>query len=170
MNIRAELDREHSKDVTNKIVIYVAGDRSRMKELVDLMLGNDHRICQRAAWPLSVIAEKNSSQLKPHFRKLLNKLKEEGNHPAINRNILRAFQYIEIPDKYEGETLDECFILLNKVDSPLAIKVFAMQVIFNLTQKYPELCNELKLSIESQWDNQSAGFHSRGRKILKSIK
>lgn len=44
-----------------------------------------------------------------------------------------------------------------------------MTAIFNLSAKYPEIKPELKLLIEMQLPNGSAGFISRGKKILKKL-
>jgi hypothetical protein len=44
-----------------------------------------------------------------------------------------------------------------------------MTVLFNIVKKYPELKDELKMSIEDQLPYGSAGFKSRGRRILKSL-
>ena len=44
-----------------------------------------------------------------------------------------------------------------------------MDVLFNITKKFPELREELRLSIEDQMPFGSAGFLSRGTKILKLL-
>ena len=44
-----------------------------------------------------------------------------------------------------------------------------MTVLGNLVKKYPEIKNELKYVIEEQFADQTAGFRSRGKKILKAI-
>ncbi|NNF02300.1 MAG: hypothetical protein HKN22_06415 [Bacteroidia bacterium] len=170
MNFKKLLDVEHSKELTNRIVEHVINNPNKMGDLVDLMINANPRIRQRAAWPLSMIAQKDPAILKPHLPELCKELKAKNNHPAINRNILRALQYIDIPNKYHSLVIDNSFRLLNSHDEPVAIKVFGMQVLFNLTKYHPDLKNELVASIEQQWNNTSVGFKSRGRKILKSLK
>jgi hypothetical protein len=39
----------------------------------------------------------------------------------------------------------------------------------NLAKDYPEIKTELKLLIEDQLPHQTAGFKSRGKKILKEL-
>jgi len=140
-----------------------------MKEIVDLILDAPFRITQRAAWPLSVVAEKHPELLIPHLPILVKKLEETGNHPAVNRNIVRALQYITIPDKLAGQVLDHCFKFLNSNDEPLAVRVFSMTVIHNMVGKYPDIKLELASSIEAHMDQQTSGFRARGRKILKQL-
>ena len=169
MNFYTSLQAEHSKALTTKIVKEIISQPKRMKEIVDLILDAPYRITQRAAWPLSVVAEKHPKILEPYMPILIKKLGEKGNHPAINRNIVRALQYISIPKKLEALVLDHCFKFLNSNDEPLAVRVFSMTVIHNLVDKYPDIKHELASSISAHIDQQSAGFTSRGRKILKVL-
>jgi len=54
-------------------------------------------------------------------------------------------------------------------DQPVAIKVHAMQVIANHLDLYPELAFELRGGIEDQWDKNSVGFKSRGKRVLQGL-
>ena len=44
-----------------------------------------------------------------------------------------------------------------------------MQVLYNVCQKEPDLANELKIVIEEFLPHGTAGFKSRGGKILKKL-
>ena len=169
MNFYAALEAEQSKALTNKIVGEIIQEPSRMKEIIDLIMDAPYRITQRAAWPLSVVAEKHPELLVPYLPILVKKLEEKGNHPAVNRNIVRALQYIRVPEDLEGTVLNNCFNLLNSRDEPLAVRCFSMTVIHNLVDKYPDIKHELASSITAQLPHQTAGFRSRGTKILKAL-
>ena len=169
MNFHAALKAEQSKALTTKIVAEIIEEPKRIIEIVNLIFDAPYRITQRAAWPLSVIAEKHPELLLDYLPALVKKLEEKGNHPAVNRNIVRALQYISVPEELEGQVLDNCFNLLNSKDEPLAVRCFSMTVIHNLVEKYPEIKHELASSITAQLPHQTAGFRSRGRKILKAI-
>jgi hypothetical protein len=88
---------------------------------------------------------------------------------AVKRNTLRVLRYVEIPEDLMGIAADICFKYLLSGKEPVAVKVHAMDVLFNITRKFPELKEELKLAIEDQMPFGSAGFRSRGGKILKSL-
>jgi hypothetical protein len=51
----------------------------------------------------------------------------------------------------------------------VAIKAFALTVLQNLSAVYPDIKPELKLIIEERWPHETAAFHSRARKILKTM-
>lgn len=170
MNFSNLLENTHSKATTTLIVDEIEANPSRLDELMQLLLGNDSLLAQRAAWPFSFVAEKNPELVKKYIPKLIEKLEIKDDHPAIKRNILRAFQYFNFSSEHEGKLLNISFNLLNDFEQPVAIKVFAMTVVYNLSKKYPEIKNELKISIENLLPNGSAGIKSRGNKILKKIK
>ena len=83
--------------------------------------------------------------------------------------ILRLMQEIELPEAYHGEIMDMCFTYLESPKESLAVKVFSMSVLGNLTKYYPEIKTELKLIIEEQLPHQSAGFKSRAKQVLKQL-
>ncbi|MBL4754996.1 MAG: hypothetical protein JKY52_15540 [Flavobacteriales bacterium] len=169
MNFRDALKAEQSKALTTQIVAEIIEEPRRIIEIIHLIFDAPYRITQRAAWPLSVIAEKHPELLLDHLPALVMKLEEKGNHPAVNRNIVRALQYISVPEELEGPVLDNCFKLLNSKEEPLAVRCFSMTVIHKLVDKYPEIKHELASSITAQMPHQTAGFISRGRKILKAL-
>ncbi len=169
MDIRKELELEHSKKNTTKIVNEICRSPKKMNELMQVFINSPYRISQRAAWPLSYIAEKRPELLANYYDLLINQLNATDNHPAVTRNILRAFQFVDIPEEHQGNVLDVSFNLLNNPNEPIAVKAFSMTVIFNLSKKYPDIIPELKASIESLMPNASAGIKNRGNKILKAI-
>ena len=170
MDFRKELLKGHSKQITMEITREIISKPGRMEELVHLFLHDERSVTQRASWPLSVIAEHQSNLLFPYMELLLDKLEIEGEHPAIRRNIVRAFQYMKIPEEFQGRTTDICFKLLNSPSEPIAVRAFCMTVLFNVSKEWPELQRELKVSIEDQMENySSAGIVSRGKKILKQL-
>jgi hypothetical protein len=107
--------------------------------------------------------------LTPHIEKLILNLQHENLHDAIKRNTVRVLQNANIPESLHGILVDICFKYLQNPSEAIAIKVFSMTILFNLTNYYPELKDELKFVLEEQFPFQSAGFRSRAGKILKQI-
>lgn len=169
MDIRESLLEEHSKQQALKIAGWIGKDEDRFAELVALMLNKEYRISQRAAWVLTHCLDQYPELLLPHLDELIQNLRDNTQHQAIRRNTVRALQFVDIPEELLGEAADICFQFLADVNEPVAVRVHAMSVLWNICQKEPELSEELKLIIEDQWEYGSAGFHSRGRKILKAI-
>jgi hypothetical protein len=169
MNIREALLFEHSKAQTDKIVTYIGNDESHFDELMQLFFHDECRIVQRAAMAVGWSGLRNPSFLPKYMGEMIDYLGREGVHDAVKRNILRILHDLVILEEYEGKLTDICFDLILKPDEPSAIKAFAMTVLSNICQKYPELAQELCLIIRENWEHESPAFKSRGRKILKQF-
>jgi hypothetical protein len=169
MNIRTELEREHSKEQALRIAHYAVQNKKQFKELMNCYTDEDYRLSQRAAWSVSWAAKNNPSMIEPYIGVLVKRLQEPGVHPAVVRNAVRVLEDIELPEQYHGEVMNSCFAFIENPATPAAIKAFSLTVLFNLSRQYPEIKPELQLIIEERWDTETAAFRSRGKKILKKI-
>jgi hypothetical protein len=170
VSLKEVILKEHSKRQCDKVVASIGNSAPRFSELVNLFLEGPYRVTQRAAWPLSCCLEKNPTLIQPHLKKILNYSMKPGVHDAVKRNVVRLLQFIEVPKRLQGLTAAICFQFFNNKKEPIAIRVFSMTVLSNLAKKLPELKNELIPLIEDQMPYGSAGFISRGRKVLKELK
>lgn len=168
MNIREELLKERSKGHSERIAAAIGSGSEKFNDLVQLMLSGESPVSQRAAWVMSKCVDKNSGIILPHIELLVRTLKN-NNDNALKRCILRALQAVEIPQNLFGITTDQCFKFLESNKEAIAIKVFAMSVLFNICQQLPDLKNELRLILEDQLPYGSAGFKSRAQKILREL-
>ncbi len=170
MNLLKIILQEHSKAQMQRIVTYVGADKKKFAELISLFLAGSYRVTQRTAWPLSYCAEQHPELIKPHLKKIIDFLGKPDEHDAVRRNILRVFQFIPIPKSLQGKMVDLCFTFLSDGKQPVAIRVFAMTVLANIAKENPELKNEIIPLVEDQMPFGSAGFRSRGRKVLQGLK
>jgi hypothetical protein len=168
MNLLEELPKALSKLQTLAIANYIGDDKERFKELLDIFLNRDYRFSQRASAVLNACASTNPELIGPYVNLLLDNLKNPV-HNAVIRNTIRVLQFIEIPEEAMGGAAEICFNLLQSRKEPVANRVFAMTVLYNISCKHPELKDELKLVIEDQLPYSSAAFKSRGSKILKKL-
>ncbi len=167
MNLQEEILKEHSKAQCLKIVQWVGNSQQHFDELFHLFLTGDYRVTQRAAWPLSYCVEANPSFIKKNFTKLINNLQQPNLHNAIKRNTVRLLQYVDIPQKLQGQVMDICFGYVASPKEAVAVKAFSLTVLGNLAKLYPEILPEIKLLIEDQLPNQTAAFKSRAAYFLK---
>jgi hypothetical protein len=162
------LAEEHSKQQCDRIVKYIGKDKLRFAELMRLFFKGEYRITQRAAWPLSNIVWLHPELISPYFKPLLDNLDKKGLHVAVVRNTVRLLQDVDIPEKYHGRVMNQCFAYVAAPETPIAVKAFSLTVLENLSKKYPDILPELKLLIEEQWDQAPPAFRSRARKILRT--
>jgi hypothetical protein len=169
MDLEKLLRAEHSKRQCDRIVAYVGGDKDRFAQLIDLFFRGEYRITQRAAWPLSYCVRSNPELITPYYKQLLDNLRRKDIHVAVVRNTVRLLQDVPIPKRWHGRVMSVCFEFVEDPATPIAVKAFALSILSNLSNDYPEIRGELKTLIESQWEQATPAFRSRARKILKGM-
>ena len=166
--IKELLVAEHSKVQTLRVVDYIGEDNDKFEALMHLFFAENWILNQRASWPMPLIVESYPELISPYLEKLIKNL-ENPSHNAVVRNTVKLLQGIDIPEKFQGQVINICMKLLSDPKESVANRVFSMTVIYNISKKWPDLQNELRLLIESQMESESPGFKSRGRKILKGM-
>ena len=169
MNLETEILREHSKHQSVRIANWVGSDKRRFRELMDLFLRGEYRVTQRAAWIVKHCADKHPELVYPYFDEMIDRMLQPGVHVAVKRNAIRILQDVDIPRQIAGKIATVCFEMLGSAKEPIAVKVFSMSVLANIARREPDLKREICILIEQQMPTGSAGFRSRGRKILKQL-
>lgn len=170
MDIREEILKEHSKEKALEIMQYIGNDPERIAEMMELFLHDEnYRVNQRIAWVVGHVAERYPSMFIPYLPAMIKNL-DHPSHDAGIRNTVRIWQDIDIPEPLMGEIADRCFTYLTSPQAPIAVRVFSMTVLFNITKTWPELGHELVQIIEEHLPYGSAGFKSRGKKIIAAIR
>ncbi len=170
MKLRDTILEEHSKKQCLKIVAWVGDDKARFGELMKLMLTDEYRVAQRAAYPIGYCVEKYPSLIKPWIGKMIKKMEDRTAHDAVRRNALRIFEEVDIPEKYCGILFDRSVKFLHDLSEPIAVRAFAISVMSNIAQKYPDLKNEVKINAESLLHCGIPALESRGKRSLREIK
>jgi hypothetical protein len=134
-----------------------------------LFLKGEYRTTQRAAWIIKHCADEHRELILPYLDAMIDRMLEPGVHDAVRRNVIRILQDIDIPRRQEGKIATVCFDMLASMNEPIAVRVFSMTVLANIAQKEPDLKNEIRILVERQMLNGSAGFRSRGAQVLRSL-
>lgn len=169
MDLKEAILKEHSKKQAQFITEYIGNNQDLFDELMTHFFSNEYRVTQRAAWIMTHCTEKNPQLINPHLEKMVYNLKEEKIHVAVKRNTVRLLQGVEIPEDLLGTAADCCFNFLLNPNEAVAVKIFSMTILYNICKKEPDLANELKIVIEEFLPHGTAGFRSRGKKILKGL-
>lgn len=168
MNIQQALQAEHSKTQSHRIADHIGANPVRFAMLMDLCLGNDPELARRAAWTVGHCTDRHPELILPHLESIFARLRGKT-HVAIRRNLVRALQFIDLPEEWLGEAADICFTYLANHNETAAVRVFSMTALWNICQQEPDLAHELKLLIEEHLPYATAGFKNRGNKILAAI-
>ena len=149
-----------------RIVDYVGDDPERFSELMDVFLSDEYRPVQRASWSVNCCVEKHPQLAAPYFARLLSLLERDDVHTGAHRNILRMFQFVDVPARYRGKLYDICTGFLDDMSRPVAVRVFALSVAAKIAGGEEALIKELQLMAERQIPRTSAALHARAKKVF----
>jgi hypothetical protein len=147
----------------------VKTDTTLFNQLFQNVLSGDRRLAWRSCWILDCASEDFPDLLEgkiPHIIAALLVTKDS----SLKRHFTRILCRYTIPEEYQGAIIDRCFGLMVPVE-PAAVRVNAMQLLFNISQQIPDLKGELKLVIEALLEEGgSAGFVNRCGKLLRQLR
>ncbi|MEM8523799.1 MAG: hypothetical protein AAGG68_04105 [Bacteroidota bacterium] len=170
--IRELLLAKHSRAQMLRIVEIIKTEPGRTAGLMQLFLGKDKLLSQRAAWAVRHLSQQVPELVEPYLESMVGNLRRRSDlHDAIKRNTLGILDEVEVTtyDYMWGELVSTCFDYLTDFDTKVGIKCLAMSIIWKICEHEPDLSGELKLLIEEQMEYQSNGFKSKGKKILKAM-
>jgi hypothetical protein len=167
MHLRNQLMRNHYSRNVPSLIQLITSDDNYFDSLIEMTVHESATLAARASWIMSLVCEQQPERFKPHLKTIIHLLGQPALTIPVKRHILRTLQFVDIPKRYHARLIDYCFNLLQHAQEPIAVKVFAMTVLANITADVPELRNELIIVLEDQLPYASAGFRSRASKILK---
>ena len=172
MNLRAELLREHSARQTRKLTDYVCSHPVHLAELLQVFWYGAPREQQLAADVLGMTGERRPKWLVPHLAGLLAAAQPNtGYHPAVRRGVMRALQFMAVPEEWQALAFDTCMSMLSAPAEPVAIRVYALSAATRLTLPYPELAGELLAATEKALaHSSSAVLRSRVARELPKLR
>ena len=165
MDLSEQLLLEMSRRNVDYIAHYIGKDEQLFKNLVTLVFSGKPPLPMRASWVITVVTDKYPYLLKPYLKKIISQL-EKFDHPGIKRNLLRYMSENEIPSSAKGKLYYICYQWLLSLNEPPAVKVYCMQILFNIADKEPDLKRELQLVLENFINHESAAIKSRSRQLI----
>ena len=168
MDIREVLLIEHSKDNMIRVASAIDSNPDLFDDLMKILLGDNIRDTQHAAWAMTHILEIRPDLGTPYLKEMVDTL-DKPVHDAVIRAITRYLQTCNLPEELYDDIWNNCSKLLMSARTSIAPKVFAMTVLARIVEIWPELSGELKFMIDEQMPFGSAGFRNRGKKILMKL-
>ncbi len=140
-------------------------------KLLEYSHSSDKKLAFHASWALSKVCDKFPEIIYPYLPRIVEALKLIDNESTL-RSFLRVISLSDLNriDNYQhGLLADFCFSTLNSGFSAIAVKAYSMEILYRLSLIYPELANELSVSIRILIEDGSAGIKARGKMILKKL-
>jgi hypothetical protein len=159
---------ENSRRNTDLIADLVFNKPELFDELVSIYLRNEEPVSRRAVWVVDTVAEKNPHLLDSYLETIVEAL-PRFDHDGLKRVSLRMLSRSPLPQNQLGELINLCFDWLVSPKETVAVKVYAMEILYRISQVEPDLKKELADSIEWRIAEGTPGFKNRGLKTLKKL-
>ena len=150
-----------------------------LSDLVNLTFHNDRGIGFRAAWVLENLFLSSPIYYLEDIAYLLSKIKNIEN-PACKRHYAKIILNLtdkkapaaikKLIEKLDLEpVVEQCFDWAIDPEVKIAVKVFALESLYNLSNRYIWIRHELANQIQFLMRNGSPGIQSKGNKLLKLL-
>ena len=141
------------------------------KKLIDYSFSSDKKLAFRASWTLTKVCDQYPEMIEPVLAAIVEKLDKLDNE-GVQRCFLRIISLYDvnrITTKHHGLLAEHCFNALRSGFSAIAIKAYSMEILYKLAVIYPELANELAVSINLLQGEESGAIQSRSKIVLKKL-
>jgi len=147
----------------------VAADEKLFGQLFQLIFSGDKRVSWRSCWIIDTASEDAPDLLADKLPEIIDGFLSTSNG-SLKRHFTRILCRYQIPQEYLGAIINRSFELLVPSE-PTSVRVFAMQLLFNISLQVPDLKGELISVIENLTDEGgSAGFINRSGKLLGQLR
>lgn len=146
----------------------VIKSESHFTSLLELAIHEKDPLAWRASWVLDGSDERKPGMATSYISTIVEALPELKSKGSL-RSLLRMLSRHPIPEDDQGLLIDLCFSYLVSELFPLAVKAHAMMIIYRHVLIYPELKDEFIVVLEDQTDNNSVGFKTRARNLMKQM-
>ncbi len=170
-NLREMILEEHSRAQKQKIVGWINNDPERIALLFAIFFHDEHIVAQRAAWVVSELAASGPQLLRDYVPQLVRYLGDTQQHNAVRRNILKALQYMELPEITHAALLNTCFQYVADPKEYAAVRAFSLTILARMSRCYPDIKQELLLILEDMLLlEHKPSFRSRAKAVLRELK
>ena len=167
-NFSEQLSIDPSRANMDYVAYLVGDDEKAFGEIFELIYSAPHPINQRAAGVIETIHRTHPDLILPYLDRILETF-TNFNIDGVKRNFAKIFTRTEFSEDQKGIAINLCFDRLQQRNESIAVRVFSMQVLYNISQSVPEIKHELALIIEEEMQIGSAAWKSRGAHLLRKI-
>ena len=147
----------------------VVADEQLFSQLFQLIFSGDKRLAWRSCWIIDNASEYAPGLLADKLPKIIAGFLTTTDG-SLKRHFTRMLCRYQIPEENLGEIVNRAFKLLAPSE-PISVRVFAMQLLFNISLRLPDLKGELTSVLENLVDEGgSAGFINRSGKLLRKLR
>jgi hypothetical protein len=151
------------------LVRYISNYPEHLDVIMSKALDDSQPENWRAVWMVDKIHEKHPNLVIQYLPAMTEFLLTTRN-ASKKRHLLKLVSLHEVPEDKVALLLNFCVEVFTNATEPVAVRVHAMQILFNIAQKEHDFSGELIDLIEHEIEyHGSAGIASRGRKLIMEM-
>ncbi len=159
---------ESSRRNTDLVADLILKKPELFDQLFRILLKDEGPVSWKAAWVADVVSEKRPDLLKPYIEEIVSHL-EKFSHDGTKRESLRMLARSPLPEEQLGLLIKLCFDWLTSSNESVAVKMFSMEILYRISLQEPEMKKELADSIAWRMQEETPGFRSHGKRLLKQL-
>ena len=134
------------------------------------MHDEDYRVARNALWSMTKATDSEISQLQPIYNELID-LAMKTDNSSVCRLTLNILERLKMEkDDLRSDFLDFCLEKMTAIDGYPGIQSLAMKLAYRMCKFYPELMNELIVTLKAmEMDFYPPAVKSVRNRILKSL-
>lgn len=170
MNLLEILNMDSSRFTADVAAEIVGNDPVLFREVLDICFEQPYPVSMRAARVVQLCCEKDPELIYPHLEESFRKMLSSGVE-GVGRGFLKIYaENIDLRKFNDpGILISLCFDWLASIEQPIAVKVYAMEILRKYCIIEPDLSHELAISLDPLLYDGSPAIRSRARKVLKDI-
>lgn len=152
------------------LVDFFVEQPDQINHLIDLALLDTRKGTWRAMWITDKIHEQRPELITPFLEQMHESIKTINDESKL-RHLLKIISLNDIPENHLSYLLDYSIQQLTNAERPVAIRVHAMQILFQISEQEPDFKPELIQLIEHEMEyHATGGIKSRGKRLLKKLR
>ncbi|MBI9073591.1 MAG: hypothetical protein JEY94_18485 [Melioribacteraceae bacterium] len=151
MNIKDYL-KISSKAVITSAANEALSDKNLLDQLFEISITNEQPFAWRGAWTLATAAKIEKVKLQCYLRKILKSITSIEQNTQLAQ-LLKTLSFLDLKQEFEnlGELINLCFNLIEDPTIKAAARVYAMEILFQISKFEPELKGELGSFLENMY-------------------
>lgn len=153
----------------NFMILEMGNHPELLPLLMEIALDDDGQKSWRAAWMADKIHDRFPDLIHPYLPHIIGKLRTEPSN-GKKRQFLKLVSLNTIPRNEYGFLIDYCLDRLTSPSEQPAVRVHAMQILYNISNEQHDLKPEILAVIEHEMEyHPTPGILSRGKKLARKL-
>ncbi len=165
-----DLFSDSSRRAIEMAVNTIGDNPEAFKKVLDFAIEDKGKYAQRAARAIQMSSAKYPELATPYVKDIIKEMSgfKTG---GLKRSMAKMISEMnwDFDEESLGILAETCFKWVNDTNEEIAIKIYSQDILYRISEIYPELKYELIPTLENQIPRSSIAIKTRSRKMLKKL-